>query len=140
MEEANEIVETVQNIFDIVSREFNAAVPGMTAGQWIGLDADARARLALQSRKQVDRLKAVFDRVQCDIDAVECGEIPAAEIAAATSAVHAEVARRRATNDSLRALLRDAQALARDASADVAGTDPSQTAASAAAAPAMKHE
>lgn len=112
MEEADEIVGAVTSIFDVVTREFTAAAAGMEPGRWIGLDADGRARLALESHSQVDKLTAVFDRVQCAIDAVPHGERTAAELAAAEAAVRADVAARRATNDALAALVEDAARLA----------------------------
>ena len=111
-DDGNEIVETVQNIFEIVTREFSAAAAGMQPGRWVGLDADGRARLAGESRAQMDRLKAIFDRVQCAIDSTACGDSTAAEVDAATAHVRASLAQRRAVNEKLRGLLQQATALA----------------------------
>lgn len=112
MEEADEIVGAVTSIFDVVTREFTGAASGMEPGRWIGLDADGRARLAIESRSQVDKLTALFDSVQCAIDAVPQGERTAAELAAAEAAIRADTAERRATNDALAALVKDAARLA----------------------------
>lgn len=122
MEEADEIVGAVTSIFDVVTREFTSAAAGMEPGRWIGLDADGRARLAIESRSQVDKLTALFDRVQCAIDAVPQGERTAAELAAAEAAIRADTAARRTTNDALAALVQDAARLASVAEAVRSGS------------------
>jgi hypothetical protein len=130
-QEANDIVESVQNIFDTVTREFNAALEerkqqlakdeekraktGSSAAprrlDWVGLDADGRARLAIESRKQVDRLKDIFDRVQEKIDRTDCGEYTAQEVQQAHLAVQAEIERRKRINAKLEALTKEAAIL-----------------------------
>ena len=53
MEEADEIVTSVQGIFEQVQTEFVAAASTMEHGRWTGLDMDGRSRISRSCREEV---------------------------------------------------------------------------------------
>jgi hypothetical protein len=53
MDAADDIMVAVQAIFELVQREFMAAAANMTDGRWVGLDPDARSRIARHARGEV---------------------------------------------------------------------------------------
>lgn len=59
MDEADQIVECVQSIIEVYQVEFTSALAAMTPGKWTGVDADARARLARQTRESVSVSHAI---------------------------------------------------------------------------------
>jgi len=120
MDEASEIVEAVQVIFDVVSREFIAAAPSMEAGRWTGLDADARARLAQESHKQVERLALLFEAAQQRIDAVDRVGTTPRELEAAKATAGELLAQRRELNARLERLVAEARELDAASAAPVA--------------------
>lgn len=109
MDEADDLVVAVQSILEHVQAEFGAAGDAADdgAGRWVGVDADARLRLARRIRDEVNRLAAVFGRVRATIDAVPGGRLTAAELDAALAAERAELMRLEATKASVDALLRE---------------------------------
>ena len=136
MDNVNDVADAVQLIFEVVTREFTAALPAMPAGRWVGLTADARARLSLDSHAQVQRLSRILDGMQASIDSVEAAEALPAELDAAIAAAHADAARRTELNARLRALLAELHAHAAHdtAAADAAATSAATRAAAAAPA------
>ena len=63
MEEADEIVTSVQGIFEQVQTEFVAAASTMESGRWTGLDMDGRSRISKSCREEVGRSDAVLFRI-----------------------------------------------------------------------------
>ena len=127
------IVDAVQARFELITREFTAALPAAgspaAARGWVGLDADGRARLSAASLAQAQRLARALDELQAGLmladDAGGSGaasEALPAEVDAALAAATADVARRRAVNARLRALLDEL--LAREAEDDAAAAAP----------------
>jgi hypothetical protein len=82
-----------------VFEQFRAAAVATSSssgGAWTGLSADARARLASQSRSQVHALGAAFSRARELIAAQRASAETAASFAAGVAAAQGEVARLRA--------------------------------------------
>ena len=113
------VVDAVQAIFELITREFIAALPApgsLEASRgWVGLDPEARGRLAAASLVHAQRLARALDELQVTlVQAPGVSEVLPVELAAALAATRAEVARRRATNHRLRELLADLRALEAD--------------------------
>ena len=109
------VVDATQALFELITREFTAALPaaGTAAAVrgWVGLSADARARLSSASLSQAQRLARALDSLQAGAAAAGDGaagvasEALSAEIDAALVAATEDLARRRAVNARLCALL-----------------------------------
>lgn len=108
------VVDATQALFELITREFTAALPAESTAashEWVGLSADARARLSTVSLSQAQRLARALDVLQ-DTSASAGGDaggaasdaLPA-EVNGSLAAASEDLARRRAVNERLRALL-----------------------------------
>lgn len=89
MEEADDIMVSIGAIFEVVQEQFLAAAEGMHQGlppgapvRWTGLEGDARADTTRRLREEVNRLKAVFDRIAASIDASPAASLRPEEVEA----------------------------------------------------------